>query len=289
MVTGVKPFTGETNTEVLMKIAKGKFVSPSKYNRDLPYGIVKIIKKAMRKDIRKRYQNATELIRDLEKFIPWRDLANKKDIISRFGETYKARAKDRTTTSLKYAPLYQGDTLRFWLGTAAMILLFVIGIFQINHFLKNERFAEIQITSNINNGTVYLNNQKAGEIKSRNHAISNISPGEYELKLQGKGSNGVYLANIFVPPAQKIQHRADIPDRMTNALMNARSVPSEAKVYIDDQYKGITPLSNIELTSGSHEIKLIKDGYQLYVHKIDISTNQKYQINISLQPASDND
>jgi serine/threonine-protein kinase len=289
MVTGVKPFTGETNTEVLMKIAKGKFTSPSKHNRDLPYGIVKIIKKAMRKDIRKRYQNATELIRDLEKFIPWRDLANKKDIISRFGENYKTRVKDRTTTSLKYAPLYQGDTLRFWLGTAALILFFAFGSFQMNRFLKNERFAALQLTSNIDHGSIYLNNSYYGDLNTRSHQISNLSPGEYQLKIHGEGSSGIYLANILLPPAQSIQHRADIPGRITNSLASARSVPSDAKLFIDDQYKGNTPVSNLKLSSGNHEIKLIKDGFQIYQQKIDVITNQNYQINITLQPGSAND
>ncbi len=286
MVTGVKPFNGETNTEVLMKIVKGKFDSPTKHNRDLPYGIVRIIKKAMRKDTRRRYQNATEMIRDLDKIIPWREQANKKDIISRFVENYKARAKDRATSSIKYTALYQGNTFRFWYGTAAIVLFFAFGAFQINRFIKNERYAQLEISSNISKGSILLNNRPAGKLNSRLYRIVNLSPGPYQLEIQGEGASGIYLSNLLLSPAQKIRHTAYIPERHTDARITTGTAPPGAKLFIDDRFIGNTPISDMKLTGGNHDLKLIKDGFRTHRQKINILTNQNYHLNITLYPTS---
>jgi len=49
MITGYKPFIGDTNTEILMNIVRGKYPSPRKYNRDLPLRLVRIVKKCITK------------------------------------------------------------------------------------------------------------------------------------------------------------------------------------------------------------------------------------------------
>ncbi len=284
MVTGVKPFSGDTNTEVLMKIVKGKYDSPKKHNRDLPYGIIKVIKKAMRKDTRRRYQNATEMIRDLDNFIPWRDQANKLDTLARFVENYKASAKNKATTSLQYAALYQGKTWRIWLSTAAIVFLGVFTLFQTSRFISNERFAQIDITSNITAGHIYLNKQAAGTLKSRVHSITNLSPGPYQLEIHDRASNGVYMANIILPPAKKIKHEAYIPVRQTAATISTLTSPPGAQMFIDDRFIAETPITDIEIAGGLHDLKLIHEGFRTYQQKIEISAKQNYHLQIELQP-----
>jgi serine/threonine-protein kinase len=65
ILTGFKPYSGDTNTEIFAKISKGKFASPMKYRSDIPLKLTKVIKKCLHKNRDKRYKNATELIRDI--------------------------------------------------------------------------------------------------------------------------------------------------------------------------------------------------------------------------------
>lgn len=65
MLTGRVPFDADTPVSIALKHMQEKAVEPIKLNPSIPYAINKIIVKAMEKDISLRYQNATELLKDL--------------------------------------------------------------------------------------------------------------------------------------------------------------------------------------------------------------------------------
>ncbi|MCI9177544.1 MAG: Stk1 family PASTA domain-containing Ser/Thr kinase [Clostridia bacterium] len=65
MLTGRVPFDADTPVSIALKHMQEKPVEPIKLNPSIPYAINKIIIKAMEKDISLRYQNATELLKDL--------------------------------------------------------------------------------------------------------------------------------------------------------------------------------------------------------------------------------
>ncbi len=65
MLTGRVPFDADTAVSIALKHMQEKPVEPIKLNPSIPYAINKIIMKALEKDISLRYQNATELLKDL--------------------------------------------------------------------------------------------------------------------------------------------------------------------------------------------------------------------------------
>lgn len=67
-----------------------------------------------------------------------------------------------------------------------------------------------------------------------------------------------------------------------NGKLSISSNPSGAKVYIDNEYKGITPLE-IELMPKSYELKLTKDGYKDYSKSINIEANKTVELSIVLE------
>jgi serine/threonine-protein kinase len=164
MLTGVKPFLGDTNTEVLMKIVKGKFPSPKKYNREIPWRLVQIVKKAMRRDTDKRYLNASEFIRDLDQFIPWKVQTEKKDIISQFLRKYETDSLKSSEETFSAPRMYPASTKKFWYGAAAVVILFLLATFQIHRFFENERFINIEVKTNIQPSSVYLDGILIGDM-----------------------------------------------------------------------------------------------------------------------------
>lgn len=68
MLTGRKPFDGETPVAVALKHMNEEPVRPSEYNSSIYKGLEEIVLRAMEKDPTKRYQSASGMIRDIEAF-----------------------------------------------------------------------------------------------------------------------------------------------------------------------------------------------------------------------------
>ncbi|MBQ7410866.1 MAG: Stk1 family PASTA domain-containing Ser/Thr kinase [Clostridia bacterium] len=65
MLTGKVPFDADTPVSVALKQVQEEPVDPMRYNDTIPVSVNRIILKAMQKDPNLRYQNATEMLRDL--------------------------------------------------------------------------------------------------------------------------------------------------------------------------------------------------------------------------------
>ena len=65
LLTGEKPFTGETVATLMFKIANERHESPRVYREDLPESVMKIIDKALAKNVEERYQRGKEMAQDL--------------------------------------------------------------------------------------------------------------------------------------------------------------------------------------------------------------------------------
>ena len=65
MVTGKVPFDADTPVSIALKHMQEEPVPPIKVNKEIPFAVNQIILKAMKKDPNERYQNASEMIKDL--------------------------------------------------------------------------------------------------------------------------------------------------------------------------------------------------------------------------------
>ena len=65
MLTGRVPFDADTPVSVALKQVQEEPVDPMRYNDSIPVSVNRIILKAMQKDPNLRYQNASEMLRDL--------------------------------------------------------------------------------------------------------------------------------------------------------------------------------------------------------------------------------
>ncbi|HYE12923.1 MAG TPA: protein kinase [Pyrinomonadaceae bacterium] len=67
ILTGHMPFSGETRTDVIVSVLSREPLPISSYGRDVPPELVRVVSKALSKEVAGRYQTATELRLDLEK------------------------------------------------------------------------------------------------------------------------------------------------------------------------------------------------------------------------------
>jgi len=69
MLTGERLFVGDSDFSVLEKVRKVEVLPPTTYNRKIPEALEKIVMKALAKDVDDRYQYASELGDDLQRFL----------------------------------------------------------------------------------------------------------------------------------------------------------------------------------------------------------------------------
>lgn len=66
VLTGVKPFPGETPDEILRKQLNNELVVPRLLNPDIPLALEKILLKCLERDMSARYPYMSVVVRDLE-------------------------------------------------------------------------------------------------------------------------------------------------------------------------------------------------------------------------------
>ncbi|MBI2340953.1 MAG: serine/threonine protein kinase [Deltaproteobacteria bacterium] len=69
LLTQERLFKRKTNMETIKAVRKAKFDPPSKYRKDIPSALEKILDKALERKPSRRYQNASEMADDLLRFL----------------------------------------------------------------------------------------------------------------------------------------------------------------------------------------------------------------------------
>jgi eukaryotic-like serine/threonine-protein kinase len=101
MLTGERLFVGESDFSVLEKVRKAEVAPPSTYNRRIPETLEKIVLKALARDVDERYQYASELGDDLQRFLLTNEtIFGRKDLMQYMKSTFAEeveREKQRLT------------------------------------------------------------------------------------------------------------------------------------------------------------------------------------------------
>ncbi len=132
-------------------------------------------------------------------------------------------------------------------------------------FKTMERIKEGEITiSSIPSGaSVYIDNKHTGQTP----ITQTLTAGKYGIKIQKEGYEE-YTTQIEIRSG--IKHSTTLQLEQKKYEIRIESEPTGAQLYIDNEYKGITPIV-LELTSEKHTIKLQADGYKEHIKTIDVN------------------
>jgi hypothetical protein len=143
---------------------------------------------------------------------------------------------------------------------------------------------DIQVSSTPSGASVYLN----GDIKGttpQNDAldITSLAPGTYTVRLSKAGYND-YTTSVQVTAGGIAQVTATLVPSGTGqgGTLSVSSSPTGADVYMDNQYKGITPVTLSNLPAGTHTVKISLAGYNDYVSNVQIADGQTTQVSAAL-------
>jgi hypothetical protein len=156
--------------------------------------------------------------------------------------------------------------------------------------LASPTTGDLDVSSTPNGASVYLNGAYQGETRASSPLyITGLSPGAYSAVLKKSGYNDYsttanIVAGTIAEIAAVLQPASAKP---TTASAEINSQPSGADVYINNAYKGVTPLSfeNVPIdTTKTYSIELRLEGYKTYTDSGSISAGQNVVINAALTP-----
>jgi serine/threonine protein kinase len=110
MLTGERLFVGDSDFSVLEKVRKADVPPPSTYNRRIPEALEKIVLRALAKDVEDRYQYASELGDDLQRFLLTSEtLFSRKDLMQYMKSTFAEEVEREKQRLIDYADIQPPD------------------------------------------------------------------------------------------------------------------------------------------------------------------------------------
>jgi pSer/pThr/pTyr-binding forkhead associated (FHA) protein len=164
-----------------------------------------------------------------------------------------------------------------------LILLSILFIFLFKPSLFGIKTGTLIVESEPKEAKVYINDAYKGLTPLKTY----LNIGEYKLKLV-KENYKEKEQNIKIEENKETTLKLTLEPISTTAKkgsLEVSSTPDKAKVYINDQYKGDTPLK-LDLDVGTYNLKITKSGYQDYTDKITIEENKTLKLSPKLSSST---
>jgi hypothetical protein len=131
------------------------------------------------------------------------------------------------------------------------------------------------------------NNYMGTTISSSALYITQLTPGSYPVRIT-LANYQPYTATAVVTAGGVYDIRANLvpvtpgPTPNTNGQITVRSSPSGADIFLDNLYKGVTPLTLVEIPQGSRTILLKLNGYQDWQSSVNVAAGSSTDVSGTL-------
>jgi len=141
-------------------------------------------------------------------------------------------------------------------------------------------WAEVSFNSVPGDAEIIVN----GEVKGVTPARIELLQGAYEVTLKRSGYKA-WQDDLQVVAGQNIDV-ADVTLEAADGLVFIRSVPGNANVTINGEFRGQTPLEVLLPPGRSHEVRLFRTGFTTAVRTVTTAAERETDITISLDPVT---
>ena len=133
--------------------------------------------------------------------------------------------------------------------------------------------------------SVYLDDVYRGETTPFDALdIPNVAPGDHDLTLT-LGGYYDYVTTVTVNAGRTtsvVATLSDLPGANPNGQVAVSSAPAGAGVYIDNAYRGVTPLIVDNVPRGSHTVIVRQAGYQDWTTQLQVNEGETAQVSATL-------
>ncbi|NOX90365.1 MAG: protein kinase [Calditrichaeota bacterium] len=283
MLTGLKPFNGANQSEVLNRIIRGNYVPVGRINPTIPLRLRRIVKKCLQHYPRKRYRSATELINDLERFLPWQVRSQRKRILARFlNQLNKTQPSNSQTTIPIFVDKFSNQRWRIF--KSGIVLMTILATALLVNRLKFFHLGSVEILSSESAYQIYVD-QNRGFLKSGSKIlIPNLLQGRHRIKINDLKNNDAYSILLNVSSGKRSSIRLPKVIDYKLPVLKVYSEPGNAQLFIDGQRAGVTPFQTDSVSAGTHQVRIVKPGFEEMQTSIRCITGKEQRFLFVLEP-----
>ena len=134
----------------------------------------------------------------------------------------------------------------------------------------------ISISSNPSGASIYLDYSYKGTTPI---TLEDVTTGSHNVKLKKSGYSDIYkTVTVYEDTTTSISETLV----METGAISISSNPSGVKVYLDNLFKGSTPITLKDVTTGTHTIKLVKSGYDDFSDSVTVISGRTEYVSETL-------
>lgn len=122
---------------------------------------------------------------------------------------------------------------------------------------REAQYATLDVQTNPNGSDVFLDGDFIGVTPLRFSA----RPGRHDLEITRDGYRTV-TRSFVTRPGETIRIEASLERIRRDATVDFRTTPSGADVFVDGDFVGVTPVDNVRVSQGQHEVRFALNGYE---------------------------
>jgi len=317
MLTGAKPFTGDSITTVIYKIIGEEPDPPAMLNSSLHSGLNYVVLKSLAKNPVDRYQNCAELIADLKNF---QALGEKGQMAARAAAAAQASVPRETTGTLtinrrdlglpelKKPGAGVSGTRQTWaIGALAAVVLAAVAFWLLrpgsssDAGLMPERVVVDSQPAPVTAPAPGVATQPAGPKPSpfggttaAIPAASKAPDAAAPTTHPGNGASSPVALTVpasatpgSIPqpqlPTAKPPQPSDAARPGGTGRVSLHSAPRGARVFIDGRETSYRTPVNIELPAGKHLISVVQPGFGASTREVNVRRDRVEQVELKLQ------
>ncbi|MFZ1126900.1 PEGA domain-containing protein [Methanoregula sp.] len=159
-------------------------------------------------------------------------------------------------------------------------------------YTQSSGYGDLQIQSTPPGAAVYVNSNYKGTTYTNDPVyVTQLAPGTYTVSLsmpdyQTHTETAVVQAGIINDIWATMVPVTAGPTPDTTGQISIGSIPAGAGVYLDNTYKGITPMVLADIPAGNHTLMLRQAGYQDWTSTVNVVGGSYTQVSGTLIPGT---
>jgi TonB family protein len=305
MLTGRRPFEGESIAQIVHAIVNAQAVAPSSWNPALPRHYDGVFRRALAKDPSVRYANAAAFMVALGQPSADGAVSAMPVVESPPPEGDVPPVGDVTTHDLKASPgapeggrAAAAARFRAWshrlppLLLAALALSATVDLVALRGPGPPGPSAEsppslqtgaLEIATDPLGAQVWVDNTKTGRSPL---TLSGVLPGRHAIRVALPGFASAELALDVPAGAFAVPLRFNL--QPANAILQVRSEPDGALVFVDGHPRGTAPIDTLSVPPGKHGVELTLKGFTPWVQTVQAGAGDRMPLLGRLQPEPNN-
>ena len=148
------------------------------------------------------------------------------------------------------------------------------------------QYATVSISSNPSGASVYGDGVYVGQTRSGSPLVfTQVKPGVHTILLTKSGYQDYQTTqNVVAGQDYVVSVTLNAVQNPTTGGISVISAPSQAEVYLNNAFKGLTPITLDSLTPGSYTVLVKLSGYQDWQATQQVTAGQTAQISATLIP-----